>query len=55
MDNELIIAIHLLTEEVAKLRGEITLQKGKSILLKERAERKLKAAELMSRLEKGDC
>ena len=45
--DELTQAIHLLTE--------LILQKGRSILLKEREEKKRKAAELMSRVEKGDC
>jgi len=53
--DELTAAINLLTEEVSKLRGELILQKGKNNLLKERQEKKKKAAELMSRLEKGDC
>jgi len=57
--DDLIQAIHSLTEEVSKLRGELILQKGKSILLKERQERKDKAASLMAQLEKrhlhGDC
>lgn len=57
--DELIEAIQTLTEEVSKLRGELILQKGKSLLLKERQERKDKAVAMMAQLEKrkqsGDC
>ena len=53
--DELIEAVQDLTEEVRKLRGELTLQKGKSDLLEQREKKKRKAAEMMSRLEKGDC
>ena len=57
--DDLIQAIQTLTEEVSLLRSELVLQKGKSILLKEREERKGKAAAMMAQLEKrkqtGDC
>lgn len=56
--DDLINAIHLLTEEVSKLRSEITLQKDKDILLKERKMKKDKALEMMQKLERqtrGDC
>jgi hypothetical protein len=57
--DDLIEAIQTLTKEVSLLRSELVLQKGKSILLKERQERKDKAASMMAQLEKrklsGDC
>ena len=56
--DDLINAIHLLTEEVSKLRSEISLQKDKDILLKERKMKKEKALEMMQKLERqtrGDC
>ena len=56
--DELISAMHLLTEEISKLRSEISLQKDKDILLKERKMKKEKALEMMQKLERqtrGDC